>query len=459
MKTAMRTSVALVFLSCVTWMAPALAERPLSLQEALQQARTHNHDLGAARARLREAQSNVDRAVGALLPTVGGTGIYTHNYKNVTYANLFAGRDLPAAEAEQLSGLTSSLGNIVVIKGDALQGTATLDVPLINPPAWYSLGAARQQLAAEEANDAVTVTTVLFAVAQAFYAAAGGDELLEARQHAVEVAQVTLENAQARFAASKATRLEIDRAQLAVINAQQAVREAQDVRDAAYRSLATLTGFKEAVHVAPEEQDSAGAGAPDVPALTEHSYELRPEFRLYRANIAAADEQSRAASWQWAPALSGFGNANVYNYAGITGDYYSWALGLQLSWTLYDGGLRDAARRQAQAQREENAEHLTQLQLTVADGIANAAQTLATKRHGLASADTARSIAAEALDIVRLQYSAGTATQLDVLQAQDSLVTAEVQHAQARFDLALADLSLRLDAGTFPNDLAPPEPR
>jgi outer membrane protein len=453
MKTKMTTriSVALAVL-CAFPAMPALADRPLPLAEALQQARLHNHDLGAARARLREVKGNVDRAFAALMPVVTGVGTYTHNYKNVTYANLFSGRDLPPDQAAQVAGLTASLGNIIVIKGDALQGTLALNLPLVNAPAWLNLGAAKEQFTAQEADNAVTETTVLFAVAQAFYAAAGGDELLQARQHAVEVAQATLGNAQARFAASKATRLETDRAQLAVVNATQAVREARDLRDAAYRSLATLTGVKEAVSVAPEVQDSAAT--PDVPALVAQSYTLRPELKLYRANLNVADKQSKAALWQWAPTVAGYGNLNGYNYAGITGDYYSWALGVQLTWVFYDGGVRDAARRQSQAQRDENAERLAQLQLTVADDIANAAQALATKRDGLASAEQARAIAAEALDIVRLQYAAGTATQLDVLQAQDALVNAEVQRAQARFDLALADLSLRRDAGSFPRNLA-----
>jgi outer membrane protein TolC len=54
--------------------------------------------------------------------------------------------------------------------------------------------------------------------------------------------------------------------------------------------------------------------------------------------------------------------------------------------------------------------------------------------------------------LVRAQYDAGTAQQLDVLQAQDSFVASEVAVAQAHFDLALADLQLKRAAGIFPND-------
>jgi len=40
--------------------------------------------------------------------------------------------------------------------------------------------------------------------------------------------------------------------------------------------------------------------------------------------------------------------------------------------------------------------------------------------------------------------------QLDLLQAQDGLVTAKESLAQAHFEVAVADLTLRRAAGTFP---------
>jgi outer membrane protein TolC len=53
---------------------------------------------------------------------------------------------------------------------------------------------------------------------------------------------------------------------------------------------------------------------------------------------------------------------------------------------------------------------------------------------------------------VQVQYEAGKVTQLDLLQAQDSLVAAELGVAQARFALAVTDLELQRNAGTFPQN-------
>ena len=58
------------------------------------------------------------------------------------------------------------------------------------------------------------------------------------------------------------------------------------------------------------------------------------------------------------------------------------------------------------------------------------------------------SMAKETLDLVRVQYEAGTATQLDLLTAQDQLVLAEVGLAQARFDMSLSVINLRRLSGS-----------
>jgi outer membrane protein TolC len=59
-------------------------------------------------------------------------------------------------------------------------------------------------------------------------------------------------------------------------------------------------------------------------------------------------------------------------------------------------------------------------------------------------------LAIETLDLVRTQYEAGHSAQIDLLQAQDGLVAAKEALAQAHFEVAIADLTLRRAAGSFP---------
>jgi outer membrane protein TolC len=117
---------------------------------------------------------------------------------------------------------------------------------------------------------------------------------------------------------------------------------------------------------------------------------------------------------------------------------------------LYDGGARGAQAHLSLAQRREDELRLSQLRDTISDELKTASEQLDTKRSALTTALNAVQLSEETLKLVRVQHDAGTATQLDLLEAQDALVASEVALAQARFDLALADLTLRRAAGTFP---------
>jgi outer membrane protein TolC len=285
-------------------------------------------------------------------------------------------------------------------------------------------------------------------VAQSFFSAAGADALLVARKNAILVAKQTVDNAQVRLEAGVVNRVEVTRAELALLRAQQAERETEDLREQTYRALATLLVLREPFAVISGNDPAPPSESAD--ELAASALKLRPEFAAAERTIEAYDAQVASAKWRWAPTLSGFGNARAFNYPGFSGDKYSWALGLQLDWVLYDGGVRDASRQLAEAQKRENELRLSQLKDTVVDDVEVARRALETKRQALVTARRSVDLSKETLDLVRVQHDAGTATQLDLLQAQDALVSAEVAVAQARFDLDLSSIQLQQKAGRFP---------
>ncbi len=448
----------------------AQAERALTLDEALRIARQRSRDLAAARSRREQAEAGVEQAWAALLPTVSAQGRYTHNYKQVeldtaafnqgvlNLANAIQNTTTNDVERAALADfqqrLTANAPSPVVIQQqNQLDGVLQATVPLVVPSAYLGLSAARRGSEAAAATLDASDATVLLQVAQVFYGVAGADELLVARRHAVEVARKTTADAQSRLESGVANRVELQRAQVALLRAEQAVVEAADVRAQAQRGLATLLDLREPFRVDPGQ----GPRELSTPAedLAHDALRLRPEVIALDRNIAALDAQAKAAGWRWAPSLSAFGNYRAFNYRGFSGDRYSWAVGAQLDWLLYDGGARDSQRHAAAAQRRENEARLALLRDTVVDEIANGQSSVNTKRQALNTAQQSFDLSQQTLELVRAQYEVGTATQLDLLQAQDSLVTAEVGVAQARFDLALAALSLQRSAGLFPRKETP----
>ncbi len=447
----------------------ALADRTLTLDEAVALARANNRDLREGRARLAEVEAGVGLARAALMPTLSAQGKYTHNYKGVDLAvSEFSAPTIGLADAiaatatgpeaaavqsfiEQSNAALAAQAPIVIQKEEQLDGYVNASLPLVAPSAWYGYGSAKSTAHSGQANYAATEANVLLGVAQGFYAAVGADELVRAREDAVKVAEDTYKFAKARVGSDLANPVDVTRAESALVRAQQDLVESQNTRATAYRSLATLLGTHgETLHLTGAETLPPDPGTTG--DLTSHALSVRPELAAERAAADAASDTARADGWRWAPTLSAFGNAHIGNYIGFSGDKYSWAVGLELDWVLYDGGTRDAQRAIANGQLDDARAQLDLLHDTISDEVADARGALDTRRKAVEASTRARELATEALRITRAQYEAGTASQLDLLQAQDSLVVAEVGLARAHFDAALADVQLRRAAGTFPAD-------
>ena len=400
--------------------------RELTLGDALAMARKANRSLVVERAHLTQARTNLELAWSALYPTVAAQGKYTRN--NIAFA------------------FPSQTEFLTVQPKNQLDGSVSFTLPLIAPSAYVALGAVKSSVAASEAQFETSQTTVLFSVAQAFYAAAITDEVMSARQSNILVARGTLKNAQTRFDSGSVTKVDVDRAELAVVRAEQGAREAEFAQKQSYRALATLIQSDGQFKV----RAIPSIGAPEEPASLDLALRLRPEFRALELVARSAEAQERANGWRWAPTLSAFGGVRVFNYDNFAGDHHAWAIGAQLDWLLYDGGVRDAQRHLATAQAQEAAAQSAVLRDAVGDDLANGHGLLETKRHAQTAAERSVALALETLELVRRQYEAGNSAQLDLLQAQDGLVAAKETLAQAHFEVAVADLTLRRAVGTFP---------
>lgn len=436
MTPASRCFAIVAFTLLVAIAAPAWAAPPvLTLDQALRAARKGNRTLVAERARLERAQTSLDLAWTALFPVVAAQGKYTRNNIAVSFP---LPSDDPAVPPR----------TFVIQPWNQLDGIISFTAPLIAPPAYAALQAAGTGSRAAQADFETSLSSVLVAVAQAFYAAGIADEVVAARQSSIDVASATVQIAETRYAAGAVTKADVDRAQLALVRAEQSVRDARFGREQAYRALKTLTQWQGDFTVEP---NSAFEPAAETDGL-DIALRLRPEFRAIELGAQSLAEQRRAQAWRWSPTLSAFGNARVFNYDNFAGKRHTWAIGLQLDWLLFDAGVRDAQRHQVAAEAREAEARSEVLRDAIRDDLANQRGLLDTKRHAHNAAERQVALATETLDLVRTQYQAGTVAELDLLRAQDDLTAAKEALAQAHYEVALADLSLRRAAGSFPGN-------
>jgi outer membrane protein TolC len=206
--------------------------------------------------------------------------------------------------------------------------------------------------------------------------------------------------------------------------------------------------------VQPAAIDATGP-QPEAPeTLIAQAHSLRPELAAHQMRLEALGANIDSLRWRWAPTVSAFGNARAFNYTGFSGRNAAYVLGVQLDWQIFDAGTRDAQRHGLEAQLLDVSLQLDQARRNVADDVRQSRRAIDTRRSALEAAQVAVALSQETLELVQVQYEAGTALQLDLLAAQDNLIGAEVGLAQARFDLALADLTLQRNAGTFLNSHA-----
>jgi len=414
------------------------APRELTLEQALALGRRANRTLAAEREHLQQAAITVDRAWTALFPTVALQGKYTRNNR----AFFFPVQVSPTVTR-----------NLTIQPLDQLDGVASLTTPLVAPAAYPAVRAVKLNEVAANENYQTAIDNVIFGVAQTFHAAAVADEVLAARHSSIAVAQATLDNAKARFSAGTVTKVDVDRAELAVLRAQQAERDAELSRDETYRSLATLIQEPAPFRVRPVTID--GPVSPAGPTTggeqeLDLALQVRPEFRALVASAESQRAQQRANALRWAPSLSGFGNVRIFNYDNFAFESHAWALGLQLDWLLFDSGTRDVERRLAASAAAEATARAEVLRDTIRDDLANGRREIETKTRARETSERSVELAKETLELVRVQYEAGTATQVDLLTAQDSLVAAQEALARAHYDIAIADLTLRRASGTLP---------
>jgi outer membrane protein TolC len=406
------------------------------LEEFLRGARSASPENAEARAESRRGGAEAAAALGRTLPRLSLLGQYTRNQD---------------ATALTLPGPGGAPTTVTLTPREQWDGTATLDVPLIDLARFAGVGAARAGARAAEAERAATALRVEAQVTQAYWQLVANDALVGASRRALEVAQASLRIADQRHRAGSTGLLDVDRARAEVERDVQQLAGAELQVALTARALRSLSGIEPALE---------GGAAPPADDLHEEAplERFQPADRALPA-LAAAMEGSAAAAGQaraqrlaLAPSLAARLTERVTSAEGLSGREDAWQAVVGLTWsfdltTLASIRAQDAAADAARA-REERA------RLAVRDDIHRAWSTVRTQVARSRSARVEAEVSARASSLALDRYQAGAATQLDLLQAQRDAFAAAAARIQADADLVNARAQLRLAAGQ--SLLAPP---
>jgi len=423
------TAIAIAAALALTQATPA---RTLTYDDAIREALARNNDLKATRSRLDQARTIGWKAWAAQLPQVTAGASWTRNDRQV---------ELPAFPPLLSEGIT-----LQPLIARSAQVQATL--PLFAPQLWFGIGAAEAGQEQAELTLETARREILFGVAQLYYGAVGSRYALQVTEKQLAIARDHERDATVRHQAGTTPRVALLRAEIDRARAEQDLEAARAGYDSARAALATVLdrqGTDFDVEAPTREPSAPQDGA----ELESSALRDRPDVRGAAAALKAAERARGAVRSSYLPNLGAFGREQWLDPPGLTGERRSWAVGLALTWNVFDGTLREAQLRESGARVAEATAHRRSTELRAREEVVRARLDLDAAIANRKKAQEQVELARENQRLVELSYKAGAATYIEVSDANNQLVSAELASIGEQVRSRLAALRLLKAAGRF----------
>lgn len=267
-----------------------------------------------------------------------------------------------------------------------------------------------------------------------------------------QLAQVraTLGQVRAMAEAQRLSKADLMRVESQEAQAEQVADQLQRLAELREEQLRMLIGAGPTESLAVGEDirvDVAAPGGGKLDDLLATASKQRMEFRAFDVGIQAKEKQREAERVGYYPRLSAFATAdyakpNQRVFLEPDKFNFTWAAGLQLSWTLNDALVTKANDRRYDAEIRElrenrqNLERGTRIQILAAQqAVALAQSALTTSQKGLAAA-------VESYRVRQALLAAQRATAVELVDAETELTRARITALNARVDLRIAMVQL-----------------
>jgi outer membrane protein len=261
----------------------------------------------------------------------------------------------------------------------------------------------------------------------------------------VQRLEVNLQATRDRFEIGDLTRTDVAQSESRLAFARSSARSAEA------RLISAREAYIQVVGKAPLDLQTPPA-LPGLPASPDDAVAYALD---HNPDLLAANQRSRAAAFDVKttsasrlPRVSVFAGADYsdqlgsINVAGADQSSSSATAGVRMTMPLFQGGLPAAQRRQAQAREGATIEQAIAIERAVIANVRAAYAQWQAAGDVIVSSETAVSAAALSLEGVRAENTVGNRTILDILDAENELLNAQVQLATARRNAYVAGFNL-----------------
>lgn len=414
--------------------------RELTVEESVRLGLERSPRVRAAEAEAAEARARAGEVRAGLLPAVRVQGSYTR-----------LGGDIPEAEFT-LPGLDTTF-TILPIERDRYHSEIGIEQALFaGGRLRQGVRGAERAAAAAEWSAREARADVALEIRRAYWTLHGALAGLEATDAALAQVEEHLGDMRRRFEEGAVLRSEVLAAQTRRSEIQlERVESANGVR-VARLELNRLVGLPAGTEVRPEARLEVAPLPPTAEALTEQAVGARPELRALAERVAVLRAEEAAARGGRLPSLSFvsryvYARPNPYVFTEQSAFHGTWEAGLQVRWSLWEGGAQAARVAQARARvRAAEARLEEARELAAVDVSRQYLEAVrATEAVGVAAENV--EYATEALRVTRQQFAEGAALSAQVLEAEAAYRQALARRARARSEHAIARASLLRSLG------------
>jgi len=380
-----------------------------------EQALAGSPTLVAANARLAQARATMDAVGAARYPQVGVTG-------RDARARISANRPLTNNIAPNF---TTTQNDYIL----AISASYEVDLAGRVQRSVEGVRASAEQSAADLENVRLVLTADL---ATAYFNLRAVDIELDVLSRSIALQRRALELAAARHDLGATSGLDVAQQQALLDSTLTQVDVLARQRGQFEHAIATLTGTPAPLFSL--EPDVKFLAPPDVPVgVPSDVLERRPDVASAERAMAAANAQIGVASAAFYPSISLGG---LYgNESRTLGTLFStpsiiWSLGASLLQPIFDGGRIRAGKDFAQAGYDVQVANYRRIVLTAMQEVEDGITGLAALERAYNQSQLAVASSRRVLDIANTRYEGGVATYLDVITAQQSLLSSERLSAQ-----------------------------
>jgi outer membrane protein, multidrug efflux system len=390
------------------------------LQNMIHTALAQNYDLRDAVARVEEARANLGVTRSNQLPQLSASGSM-----NVTRISRNGSLPLPSD---------------ISFNQDINYGQAGLNLLSFQIDLWGQLRrateAARANLLSADWNRKNVITTVVSQVAADYFQLLQLDSELEISRRTLETRQDSLKLTLDRQAHGIATLLDVRQAEQLVDSAAESIPQLQQQTEQTEDQISLLLG-KNPGSIDRESRFDAEYVPPEVPAgLPSALLERRPDIRAAEESLVAANANIGVAKAAFFPQISLTGNiggesSSLSNL--FSGPSRAWSFVPQITQPIFTAGRLKSNLQLAKAQRED-AQVLYEKSIETAfQQVSDALIAHQRTRESRIEQEKLVTALADRKRLAYERYQGGVDTQLNALDADRDLLSAELALAQLRY--------------------------